>query len=53
MSIQGKYMNKKIVTIFKILVYIENTCLVIHIVTFLVTNYQDMGIQENENSFFT
>ena len=42
-----------IATNFEIWVYKENMCLVIHIVTFLVANYQNMGIQGNENSFFT
>ena len=58
MGIHRKYVNKKhmvlfIVTNFEIWVYIENMCLVIHIVTFFSYKLSNMGIQGNENSFFT
>ena len=35
------------------MVYIENMCLVIHIVTFFSYKLTNIGIQGNENSFFT
>ena len=55
MGIQRKYVNNKthIVTIFKYWLYIENVCLLIHIVTFFSYKLSNMGIQGNENSFFT
>ena len=36
-----------------ILVYIENMCLIIHIVPFYSHKFWNMGIQGNENLFFT
>ena len=35
------------------MVYIKNMCLVIHIVPFYSYKLSNMGIQGNENSFFT
>ena len=45
-----------IVTNYQIWVYIENMCLFIHMVPFYsykLSNMGIMGIQGNENSFFT
>ena len=52
MSIK-RYIVLFIATNFEIWIYIENMCFVIHIVTFFSYKLSNVGIQGNENSFFT